>query len=120
MENSSQIDFTVSDDPNFDRINELKAFDQTKAGVKGLVDAGTATVPRIFYSPPDGIGRFSGGESSIPFIDLDDVRTDAIRRADVVERIRDASGRWGVFPGGESWNWGEGSRRNGGRCEEIL
>ncbi|XVF42359.1 hypothetical protein PTKIN_Ptkin01aG0355600 [Pterospermum kingtungense] len=38
-----------------DRAKELKAFDDTKAGVKGLVDAGVVTVPRIFLMPPEDI-----------------------------------------------------------------
>ncbi|TVT99101.1 hypothetical protein EJB05_55552, partial [Eragrostis curvula] len=35
----------------YDRLSELRAFDDTKAGVKGLVDAGVSTVPRIFHYP---------------------------------------------------------------------
>ncbi|PON66648.1 hypothetical protein TorRG33x02_267100, partial [Trema orientale] len=34
----------------YDRATELKAFDETKAGVKGLVDAGIFEIPRIFYN----------------------------------------------------------------------
>ena len=30
---------------------EVKAYDETVAGVKGLVDAGVSQIPRIFYSP---------------------------------------------------------------------
>ena len=33
----------------YDRLSELKAFDETKAGVKGLVDAGVTAVPAIFH-----------------------------------------------------------------------
>lgn len=79
---------------NFDRLAELKAFDSTKSGVKGLVDAGAAAVPRIFHSPPDGIPGFPGGEPGIPVVDLADV-TD--RRNDVVGRVRGASREWGFF-----------------------
>ncbi|KAM7462959.1 hypothetical protein LguiA_031080 [Lonicera macranthoides] len=39
--------------PIYDRTSELKAFDETKAGVKGLVDAGITQVPRIFHQPPN-------------------------------------------------------------------
>ena len=39
---------------NYDRLSELKAFDDTKAGGKGLVDAGVTTVPAIFRTPPPG------------------------------------------------------------------
>ncbi|KAK3043433.1 hypothetical protein RJ639_002012 [Escallonia herrerae] len=31
-----------------DRLQELKAFDESKAGVKGLVNAGVTKIPRIF------------------------------------------------------------------------
>lgn len=32
-----------------DRISELKAFDERKAGVKGLVDAGITQLPRLAF-----------------------------------------------------------------------
>ena len=32
---------------SYDRQRELKAFDDTKSGVKGLVDAGVEKLPRI-------------------------------------------------------------------------
>lgn len=32
---------------DYDRGTELRAFDETKAGVKGLVDAGFTKVPRM-------------------------------------------------------------------------
>ena len=38
----------------YDRESEVKAFDESMAGVKGLVDAGVSQIPRIFYSPPEG------------------------------------------------------------------
>ncbi|CAH8251382.1 unnamed protein product, partial [Arabidopsis lyrata] len=34
---------------SFDRASELKAFDESKTGVKGLVDAGISQIPRIFH-----------------------------------------------------------------------
>ncbi|KAJ0093135.1 hypothetical protein Patl1_25166 [Pistacia atlantica] len=41
----------VTIETNYDRANELKAFDDSKVGVKGLVDAGIVKIPRIFYNP---------------------------------------------------------------------
>ncbi|MBA0767189.1 hypothetical protein Gotri_016119 [Gossypium trilobum] len=35
----------------YDRFQELKAFDDSKSGVKGLVDAGITKIPRIFRRP---------------------------------------------------------------------
>ncbi|KAI3459483.1 hypothetical protein Pfo_016146 [Paulownia fortunei] len=100
MENSSQLKFTASDELEFDRTSELKAFDETKAGVKGLVDAGTTKVPRIFFSPLDGFEKDSEtikAEFRIPVLDLDGIGEDLVRRKDIVDRIRDASGTWGFF-----------------------
>uniref|UniRef100_A0A2N9IHW1 Uncharacterized protein n=1 Tax=Fagus sylvatica TaxID=28930 RepID=A0A2N9IHW1_FAGSY len=37
------------------RFQELKAFDDSKAGVKGLVDASIAKLPRIFVRPPEEV-----------------------------------------------------------------
>ncbi|KAF5194686.1 hypothetical protein FRX31_015728 [Thalictrum thalictroides] len=39
---------------DYDRQKELKLFDETKAGVKGLVDQGVTKIPRIFITPSDG------------------------------------------------------------------
>uniref|UniRef100_A0A0D9VXN2 Fe2OG dioxygenase domain-containing protein n=1 Tax=Leersia perrieri TaxID=77586 RepID=A0A0D9VXN2_9ORYZ len=55
----------------YDRLRELKAFDETKAGVKGFVDAGVTTIPRIFHHPPDPTPVASPSKSAaIPVIDL--------------------------------------------------
>ncbi|GAB2237560.1 hypothetical protein Droror1_Dr00015462 [Drosera rotundifolia] len=76
-----------------DRVQELKAFDETKAGVKGLVDTGIKTIPWIFLSPePPAKHHFSSNtNSTIPLIDLG-----ATREA-VVEQIRGACEEWGFF-----------------------
>ncbi|GMN32934.1 hypothetical protein TIFTF001_041832 [Ficus carica] len=41
---------TGKDEAKYDRLSQLKAFDETKAGVKGLVDFGVTEIPHIFYS----------------------------------------------------------------------
>ncbi|KAA8548784.1 hypothetical protein F0562_000468 [Nyssa sinensis] len=89
-------------DLNYDRKSELKAFDETKAGVKGLVDAGIATVPRIFIRPPDDLDKLSLSNSSntelkFPTIDLDGIHKDPVRHKAIVEQVRDASETWGFF-----------------------
>lgn len=95
------VEITPTDEHNFDRISELKAFDETKAGVKGLVDAGITKVPRIFFSPPDEFQKDSNltiyPGFSIPVLDLDGIENDPLRRRNIVDRIRDASGTWGFF-----------------------
>ncbi|KAL8117622.1 hypothetical protein AgCh_015485 [Apium graveolens] len=42
-----------------DRQRALQAFDDTKAGVKGLVDAGVQKIPDIFVHPPDTFDKNS-------------------------------------------------------------
>ncbi|KAK3043424.1 hypothetical protein RJ639_002003 [Escallonia herrerae] len=41
----------------YDRIKELKAFDETKAGVKGLTDNAVAKVPKIFVRPAEELAE---------------------------------------------------------------
>ncbi|GKV19000.1 hypothetical protein SLEP1_g29300 [Rubroshorea leprosula] len=45
--------------PEYDRASEVKAFDGTKASVKGLVDAGVSEVPQMFHHPPDNFEKSS-------------------------------------------------------------
>lgn len=57
------------------RLNDLKSFEDTKAGVQGLVQNGVVTVPQIFIRPPDELAeeeKYSRGTSTsqIPVIDL--------------------------------------------------
>uniref|UniRef100_A0A0D3FMN1 Non-haem dioxygenase N-terminal domain-containing protein n=1 Tax=Oryza barthii TaxID=65489 RepID=A0A0D3FMN1_9ORYZ len=81
-----------------DRLRELKAFDDTKAGVKGLVDAGVTAVPRIFHHPPDPTPVASAADAAdadaIPVIDL--ARADADRDR-VVAQVRSAAESVGFF-----------------------
>ncbi|KAK7344603.1 hypothetical protein VNO77_14395 [Canavalia gladiata] len=83
-----------------ERAKELKAFDDTKLGVKGLVDAGITKIPRIFYHPPDNYKKASdlGYKGyTIPTIDLKSIHEDPNERIKVVERVREASEKWGFF-----------------------
>ncbi|XWS08813.1 hypothetical protein CRYUN_Cryun40dG0032800 [Craigia yunnanensis] len=86
--------------PEFDRTSELKAFDETKSGIKGLVDAGIKEVPRIFHHLPDQCEKnsVSGGiQVSIPVIDLEGVKKDPGTRQKSVEKVGNASKSWGFF-----------------------
>jgi isopenicillin N synthase-like dioxygenase len=75
----------------YDRQRELQAFDDTKAGVKGLVDAGVTAVPAIFHHAPDplpvlqpasgGGSNNVAGTTTIPVIDLSSPRRDELVRA---------------------------------------
>ncbi|KAJ4968298.1 hypothetical protein NE237_014999 [Protea cynaroides] len=107
----------VSGRSTYDRTKELKEFDETKAGVKGLVDSGVAKVPRIFYNIPDVHLHFHEAESiqnhshdqiplkyktqpNIPIIELKEFITDnkdSSLRKEVVDQIRKASETWSFF-----------------------
>lgn len=88
-----------------DRLAQLRSFDETKAGVKGLVDAGISTIPSIFIHPlspslcptplkPDS----SIIRTGIPVIDLGRIlEKDPKTRKDTIEKVRDASEKWGFF-----------------------
>ncbi|KAJ9547478.1 hypothetical protein OSB04_020021 [Centaurea solstitialis] len=66
---------------NYDRQSELKAFDDSKSGVKGLVDAGLLKIPP------------TRSKDDIPIIDLQGTT----HRGEVVENVRHAAENWGFF-----------------------
>ncbi|KAB2619865.1 1-aminocyclopropane-1-carboxylate oxidase 1-like [Pyrus ussuriensis x Pyrus communis] len=75
-----------------DRAEE--AFDVTMAGVKGLVDAGTVHVPRIFIGPPNELTQFAmcyEPNMQIPVIDLHGTHKQ------IVDEVRTVSETWGFF-----------------------
>ncbi|XP_010556890.1 PREDICTED: 1-aminocyclopropane-1-carboxylate oxidase homolog 1-like [Tarenaya hassleriana] len=82
----------------FDRAKELKAFDETKAGVKGLVDSGITEIPRIFHIQPGTLAdRKPPLPLAIPTIDLEGAFKDEFSRKNVVEDVRNAAEKWGFF-----------------------
>ncbi|CAA7043639.1 unnamed protein product [Microthlaspi erraticum] len=85
----------------FDSYSERKAFDETKAGVKGLVDAQITEIPRISRLPQGTLAdkktSVSASDFAIPIIDFAGVHVDAASREVVVEKIKDAAGNWGFF-----------------------
>ncbi|CAN1279564.1 1-aminocyclopropane-1-carboxylate oxidase homolog 1 [Linum perenne] len=91
------------EDPDYDRLSELKAFDDTKAGVKGLVDAGVTQLPCIFKAPPHLLDisqpNFSPDDPEFifPIIDLEGVAQNPDKRKQIVEKVKDASSNWGFF-----------------------
>ncbi|XP_057446270.1 1-aminocyclopropane-1-carboxylate oxidase homolog 1-like [Lotus japonicus] len=82
-------------DSRYDRKAEVKAFDDTKLGVKGLLDSGVMKIPRMFHSPkldpPETENSPSDSNFSIPIIDLQD------RHVEVVGQIQSACKKWGFF-----------------------
>ncbi|KVH88024.1 1-aminocyclopropane-1-carboxylate oxidase homolog 1-like [Cynara cardunculus var. scolymus] len=93
-----------SKDSQDNRIKQLKAFDATKSGVKGLVDAaagGAVDIPEIFIRPPDELAEdleVTRTSLRIPAIDLNGVdHKQSSTREKIVEEIKQASERWGFF-----------------------
>lgn len=84
------------------RTSELRAFDDTKAGVKGLVDAGITKIPHFFHQPQDASDSTTtplavDAKFSFPVIDLQGLHNDSIRRKQVVDQVQNASETWGFF-----------------------
>ncbi|KAK4264068.1 hypothetical protein QN277_029407 [Acacia crassicarpa] len=86
----------------YDRTKAVKDFDESKVGVKGLVDSGISTIPPFFVFPPESRSDLRprpGSESQIPTIDLSAVVNgdSPDLRSAVVEQIRSAASTVGFF-----------------------
>ncbi|XP_004499952.1 1-aminocyclopropane-1-carboxylate oxidase homolog 3-like, partial [Cicer arietinum] len=81
---------------NNDRLQELKTFDESKIGVKGLIDSGITKIPSIFIMSPEDTAAIdtTSMHITIPIIDLKDIIE---KRVDVVAAIRKAAGTIGFF-----------------------
>ncbi|KNA12368.1 hypothetical protein SOVF_126650 [Spinacia oleracea] len=80
------VDITKSFQPAYDRVKELKAFDDTKSGVKGIVDSGAQTVPRIFIRPTDELSEDLNHPSvkrQVPVISFNGI--DGTKERDVIQ-----------------------------------
>jgi len=92
----------TTNDEEYDRAKAVKHFDDSKIGVKGLVDSSITTIPRFFVHPPETLSDLNPGSALgsepdfIPAIDLAGVESDH-RRAVIVEQIRRASSTVGFF-----------------------
>ncbi|KAL2530325.1 1-aminocyclopropane-1-carboxylate oxidase-like protein 1 [Forsythia ovata] len=85
---------------NNDRVKELKAFEETKSGVKGLVDSGISKIPKIFIRPHDELANESNHVRSniqVPIIDLRGFKTDDDHRKKIINDLKQASKDCGFF-----------------------
>ncbi|MBA0612470.1 hypothetical protein Godav_013069 [Gossypium davidsonii] len=88
------------DSNNYDREKELKAFDNSEAGVKGLVDAGITKVPRMFIRSDISSNTLETTKKTqykIPVIDLQGIEDDPRRHKEISDQVRHASETWGFF-----------------------
>jgi len=87
----------------YDRTAEVKAFEESKAGVKGLLESGICTtkIPRMFHSPKLNLKSDHESDSSskfsVPIIDLQDINTNPCLHVEVLKKIRSACKEWGFF-----------------------
>ncbi|KAI3442065.1 Fe2OG dioxygenase domain-containing protein [Psidium guajava] len=87
-------------EPEYDRESELKAFDASRTGVKGLVDSGVSKLSRIFIDRrPRSPDRSDPAETSfsIPIVDLEGVHEDPSKREEIVRGVGQACEDWGFF-----------------------
>ncbi|KAJ6959745.1 hypothetical protein D5086_031132 [Populus alba] len=99
MASNAASSFDPEDGSSYDTANEVKAFDETKAGVKGLADSGVIKIPWFFVHPPEKTQQPPSKSSNIslqvPIIDFEGFESS--RRMEVVNEIRKASENWGFF-----------------------
>lgn len=91
----------IVDSSEYDRRSEVQAFDDSKVGVKGLLDAGITKLLRIFLNNQPVIEKKSDSDAvtklSIPVIDFEGLGKSAAQRNDIIREIKDASENWGFF-----------------------
>ncbi|XWS66646.1 hypothetical protein CRYUN_Cryun05aG0218400 [Craigia yunnanensis] len=86
---------------SYDRLKELKEFDESKIGVKGLSDSGIKTIPDFFKHPPQTLSDLKSkstqaSTNKIPVIDLSNVNSSGHHR-EIVNQIKEAAKSWGFF-----------------------
>ncbi|KAK9724364.1 hypothetical protein RND81_05G067600 [Saponaria officinalis] len=86
---------------NYNRQKDLIAFDETKTGVKGIVDSGSKTLPKIFIRPPDELSEERKIpciiNQEIPVISFKGIHTTDDSRTKIVQQVLSASTKWGFF-----------------------
>ncbi|XVF62888.1 hypothetical protein PTKIN_Ptkin09bG0044900 [Pterospermum kingtungense] len=89
-------DSCIENPTTYDRFQQLKAFDESKSGVKGLVDAGITKIPRIFCRPKEDLVSVKPTQDQfvVPVIDLGNIEQ---RSDEVISGVKKAAGEVGFF-----------------------
>ncbi|KAK6945344.1 Non-hem dioxygenase N-terminal domain [Dillenia turbinata] len=87
---------------SYDRMKEVKEFDESKKGVKGLSDSGITCIPRFFVQPPELLSDLKKTSSKlsstgIPVIDLSNIDNSTVQRQTIMEQVKEAASTWGFF-----------------------
>lgn len=103
MDSSAVKESAASSIADDERLEQLKAFDGTRAGVKGLVDAGITNLPKIFIRSPEELSEevkhhHHQSDLQVPVIDLSGIGSgDDDEHKKVIYELRQASQNWGFF-----------------------
>ncbi|KAJ4974968.1 hypothetical protein NE237_008142 [Protea cynaroides] len=95
------MEYERREEEEYDRAKELKQFDDSKTGVKGLIESGITSIPRFFIHPPESLPSTANIAAPPPVsniistIDLSGFESD--RRSIIVDQIHDASSKLGLF-----------------------
>ncbi|KAL2463643.1 1-aminocyclopropane-1-carboxylate oxidase-like protein 2 [Forsythia ovata] len=88
---------------DYDRMQDLKDFDKTEAGVKGLVDTGLQKIPKIFVKPAEELAedlKHKRAQIEVPVIDLGGLKKADRRKQIVEEGLHQKHGdfsRWSIM-----------------------
>lgn len=99
MDNLSTIGNSLPE--AYERTKDLKSFEESKAGVKGIVDSGVLKIPKIFVRPSDELAEESmhipSDSLQVPVIDLGGAESGHDQHKTIVSEIKRASKEWGLF-----------------------
>ncbi|XP_028060265.1 1-aminocyclopropane-1-carboxylate oxidase homolog [Camellia sinensis] len=89
-------------EPEYEWRSELKGFDDSKAGVKGLLDAGVTKIPHIFIHEKSMLPDIHKSGSvisqfSVRIIDFEGINKGAAQHGEIIDKVRDACEKWGFF-----------------------
>ena len=100
MESSNSDKIPAGNVSVYDRKTELKFFDNSKLGVKGLLDAGLTKIPRMFIKDQHETHTSPVSPASpegVPIIDVKGLDKDAVLRSQIIKKVGEACEKWGFF-----------------------
>lgn len=88
----------------YDRNRELEEFDDSKVGVKGLVDAQIPKIPRMFIHDdqnqikPNHENLTNSCQFDVPIVDFEGIyEENSVFRSKIIKKIKEACESWGFF-----------------------
>ncbi|CAN6586825.1 unnamed protein product [Malus baccata var. baccata] len=84
----------------YDHMKEVKEFDESKMGVKGLSDSGITSIPQFFIHDPQTLSDLKPSNqnttTTIPMIDLSHINS-AAHHPKIVDQVKSAAKSFGFF-----------------------